>query len=95
LARLLLAGQLKRVAIPPDWLEAIRHLGRARERVRRDPAGDSRTTDRWIAATARVLVCRPSPAIAGLPRLRRRQLADLNNPCRSCEVARASPRRAA
>jgi transposase len=36
LARLLLAGQLKPVAVPPDWLEAIRHLARAREHVRRD-----------------------------------------------------------
>ena len=36
LARLLLAGQLKAVAIPPDWLEAIRHLARTREQVRRD-----------------------------------------------------------
>jgi transposase len=36
LARLLLAGQLKPVAVPPDWLEAIRHLARTREQVRRD-----------------------------------------------------------
>jgi len=36
LARLLLAGQLKPVVVPPDWLEAIRHLSRAREQVRRD-----------------------------------------------------------
>ena len=36
LARLLLAGQLKAVVIPPDWLEAIRHLARTREQVRRD-----------------------------------------------------------
>jgi transposase len=36
LARLLLAGQLKGVVVPPDWLEAIRHLARAREQVRRD-----------------------------------------------------------
>ena len=36
LARLLLAGQLEAVAIPPDWLEAIRHLARTREQVRRD-----------------------------------------------------------
>jgi len=38
LARLLLAGQLKPVSVPPDWLEAIRHLARAREHVRRDLA---------------------------------------------------------
>jgi transposase len=36
LARLLLAGQLRPVTVPPDWLEAIRHLARAREHVRRD-----------------------------------------------------------
>jgi transposase len=36
LARLLVAGQLKAVAIPPDWLEAIRHVARTREQVRRD-----------------------------------------------------------
>ncbi|HKC19534.1 MAG TPA: IS110 family transposase [Candidatus Dormibacteraeota bacterium] len=36
LARLLLAGQLKPVVVPPDWLEAIRHLSRTREQVRRD-----------------------------------------------------------
>jgi transposase len=36
LARLLLAGQLKPVVVPPDWLEAMRHLARTREQVRRD-----------------------------------------------------------
>jgi transposase len=36
LARLLLAGQLRPVAVPPDWLEAIRHLARTREHARRD-----------------------------------------------------------
>jgi transposase len=36
LARLLLAGQLRPIPVPPDWLEAIRHLARAREAVRRD-----------------------------------------------------------
>lgn len=36
LARLLLAGQLKPVWVPPDWLEATRHLARVREAVRRD-----------------------------------------------------------
>jgi transposase len=36
LARLLLAGQLRAVAVPPEWLEAIRHLARTREQVRRD-----------------------------------------------------------
>ena len=36
LARLLLAGQLRPVTVPPDWLEAARHLARAREQVRRD-----------------------------------------------------------
>lgn len=36
LARLLLAGQLKAVAVPPPPLEAARHLARAREQVRGD-----------------------------------------------------------
>jgi transposase len=36
LARLLLAGQLRAVTVPPDWLEAARHLARSRETVRRD-----------------------------------------------------------
>jgi transposase len=36
LARLLVAGQLKSVWVPPDWLEAVRHLARVREAVRRD-----------------------------------------------------------
>lgn len=36
LARLLLAGQLRAIEVPPDWLEACRHLTRARESVRRD-----------------------------------------------------------
>jgi transposase len=38
LARLLLAGQLRPVTVPPEWLESIRHLARARENVRRDLA---------------------------------------------------------
>src|SRR3954466_4865160 len=36
LARLLLAGQLKAIAVPPDGREAARHLARSRESVRRD-----------------------------------------------------------
>jgi transposase len=36
LARLLLAGQLKAVAVPPPSFEAARHLARAREQVRGD-----------------------------------------------------------
>ena len=36
LARLLLAGQLKTVAVPPPPFEAARHLARAREQVRGD-----------------------------------------------------------
>jgi transposase len=36
LARLLLAGQLKSVTVPPPAFEAARHLARAREQVRRD-----------------------------------------------------------
>jgi transposase len=33
---LLLAGQLKTITVPPDWLEAARHLARSRESVRAD-----------------------------------------------------------
>lgn len=36
LARLLLAGQLKAIAVPSPALEALRHLSRAREQVRQD-----------------------------------------------------------
>ena len=36
LARLLLAGQLRAVAVPPPAFEAARHLARAREQVRSD-----------------------------------------------------------
>ena len=36
LARLLRAGQLKAITVPPDWLEAARHLARSRENVRKD-----------------------------------------------------------
>jgi transposase len=36
LARLLLAGQLRSVAVPPPAVEAARHLARAREQVRGD-----------------------------------------------------------
>ena len=36
LARLLLAGQLTPVFVPPGWLEAMRHLARRREQVRGD-----------------------------------------------------------
>jgi transposase len=38
LARLLVAGQLRPVAVPPEWLESIRHLARTREHARRDLA---------------------------------------------------------
>jgi transposase len=38
LARLLLAGQLTMVPVPPQWLEAVRHLARTREHARRDLA---------------------------------------------------------
>jgi transposase len=36
LARLLLAGQLRPVPVPPAWLESVRHLARVREAARRD-----------------------------------------------------------
>jgi transposase len=54
LARLLLAGQLKPVAVPPDWLEAIRHLSRAREQVRRDLARARQRVSKLLLVEGRV-----------------------------------------
>jgi transposase len=36
LARLAIAGQLSAVAVPSEFIEAVRHLARVREQVRRD-----------------------------------------------------------
>jgi transposase len=56
LARLLLAGQLKAIVVPPRELEAARHLCRAREQVRFDlmrcrtrrrPPGTRATDSGW------------------------------------------------
>jgi transposase len=54
LARLLLAGQLKPVVIPPAWLEAIRHLARTREQVRRDLARSRHRVSKLLLVEGRV-----------------------------------------
>jgi transposase len=54
LARLLLAGQLKPVTVPPDWLEAIRHLARARDHVRRDLARARHRVSKLLLVHGRV-----------------------------------------
>jgi transposase len=54
LARLLLAGQLKPVVVPPDWLEAIRHLSRTREQVRRDLARARHRVSKLLLVEGRV-----------------------------------------
>jgi len=54
LARLLLAGQLKAVTVPPDWLEAIRHLARTREGVRRDLARARHRVSKLLLLEGRV-----------------------------------------
>ncbi|MGH2763278.1 MAG: IS110 family transposase [Thermoleophilaceae bacterium] len=71
LARLLLAGQLRPVTIPPDWLESIRHLARTREGV--SPRSRPRSPPGLEAAVARGarlsgqddLEPRPSPLAFG------------------------------
>jgi transposase len=54
LARLLLAGQLKAVAVPPDWLEAMRHLARVREHVRRDLGRNRQRISKLLLVEGRV-----------------------------------------
>lgn len=54
LARLLLAGQLKPVVVPPDWLEAMRHLARTREQVRRDLARARHRVSKLLLVEGRV-----------------------------------------
>jgi transposase len=54
LARLLLAGQLRPVVVPPDWLEAIRHLARAREQVRGDLARARHRVSKLLLVHGRV-----------------------------------------
>jgi transposase len=54
LARLLLAGQLKPVVVPPDWLEAIRHLSRTREQARRDLARARHRVSKLLLVEGRV-----------------------------------------
>jgi transposase len=54
LARLLLAGQLRPVAVPPEWLESIRHLARTREHVRRDLARARHRVSKLLLLHSRV-----------------------------------------
>ena len=54
LARLLLAGELRPVTVPPDWLEAIRHLARAREQVRRDLSRARQRVSKLLLVEGRV-----------------------------------------
>jgi transposase len=54
LARLLLAGQLKPVAMPPHWLEAVRHLARVREHVRRDLGRNRQRVSKLLLVEGRV-----------------------------------------
>jgi transposase len=54
LARLLLAGQLTRVPVPPAWLEAVRHLSRTREHVRRDLARARQRVSKLLLLHGRV-----------------------------------------
>jgi transposase len=54
LARLLLAGQLAQVPVPPDWLEAVRHLARAREHVRHDLARARQRVSKLLLLHGRV-----------------------------------------
>jgi transposase len=54
LARLLLAGQLRPVVVPPAWLEAIGHLARTREQVRRDLARARHRVSKLLLVEGRV-----------------------------------------
>jgi transposase len=54
LARLLLAGQLKAVALPPHWLESMRHLARVREHVRRDLGRNRQRISKLLLVEGRV-----------------------------------------
>jgi transposase len=60
LARLLLAGQLRPVTVPPDWLEAIRHLARSREHVRRDLARARHRVSKLLLVHGRVYPAKSS-----------------------------------
>jgi len=54
LARLLLAGQLRPILLPPDWLEGARHLARARESVRGDLARARHRVSKLLLVEGRV-----------------------------------------
>jgi len=54
LARLLFAGQLRPIHVPPGWLEAARHLARSRESVRRDLARARHRVSKLLLIEGRV-----------------------------------------
>jgi transposase len=54
LARLLLAGQLKPVVVPPDWLVTMWHLARTREQARRDLARARHRVSKLLLVEGRV-----------------------------------------
>src|SRR5215212_7727101 len=54
LARLLLAGQLRPVTVPSEWLESVRHLARAREHARRDLARSRHRVSKLLLLHGRV-----------------------------------------
>ena len=54
LARLLLAGQLTMVPVPPEYLEATRHLARSREHCRRDLARSRHRVSKLLLLHGRV-----------------------------------------
>lgn len=59
LARLLLAGSLKPVSVPPAWLESVRHLARVREAVRRDLGRARQRVSKLLLVEGRVY-CEPT-----------------------------------
>jgi len=54
LARLLIAGSLKAVSVPPDWLESVRHLARVREAARRDLGRSRQRVSKLLLVEGRV-----------------------------------------
>ncbi|MGZ6565572.1 MAG: CRISPR-associated endonuclease Cas2, partial [Solirubrobacteraceae bacterium] len=76
LARLLVAGSLEPIAVPGEWVEAVRHLSRTREQVRRDlAAAPSVRLPCELPADARD----PGPTPGGSARRRHRRVPTLDN----------------
>jgi transposase len=82
IARLLLAGQLKAVTVPPDWLEAIRHLARPRAQVRRDLGRARQRVSKLLLVEGRVY-----PGVTTWTREHRRWLAAQQFAFESTELA--------